>query len=260
MENGDVQGSGNFAPAPVNTPSPAPQVAPEGERSFRQSEVNEMIGRAKSEAIERFKRETSQASHANQSNQPQYTPPAQQQTYVPQQQTHAVVPEDQMRRLAAEEIQRSRTEWQQESQNKAQEDDAKRIASEFFTKIESGEGGRPAFEKALSESGLDLRSIPFHVQLSNMVDNTRDVMLELVKNPTKIGTIQNLIDIDLRAGRNPVLALAEMKRLSQSIKDNAQGANYKSPNDPLHQMRPSNAGTDKNGPLEIADYKRRYKV
>jgi hypothetical protein len=105
-----------------------------------------------------------------------------------------------------------------------------------------------------------LGAIPYHVQLANKVDNTREVMVELMKNPTKIGAIQNLIDIDLRAGRHPTLAMAEITRLSESIKANQKGAKYQSPNEPLSQLRPSNAGAGNNGPLSVADYKRKYRI
>ena len=93
-----------------------------------------------------------------------------------------------------------------------------------------------------------------------MVENTRDVMVELVNNPSKIGTIQNLIDIDLRAGRQPNLALAEMKRLSTALKANSKATQFRPPNDPLSQMQPSNAGTDNKGALTVSDYRRKYKV
>ena len=102
---------------------------------------------------------------------------------------------------------------------------------------------------------VDLRSIPYHVQLANMVDNTAEVMYELAKNPSKIGAIQTLIEIDTKAGRHPKLALAEMKRLSESIKVNSKGSKYQPPNEPLSQMRPSNAGTGNQGDRSVRDYK-----
>jgi len=261
MVNGEAQGSSNFAPAPVSTPSstPAPSAPAESERTFRQSEVNDLVGRAKSEAIERYKRDTSVASH---SYQPQQQPQGYQQPYQPQyqapQQPQGVTSEDHVRKLAAEETQRLREQWITESRVQAQEQDAQRIASEFFTKLEAGKSNLQDFDKVMGE--VDLRSIPYHVQLANMVDNTAEVMYELAKNPAKIGAIQNLIDIDVRAGRHPKLALAEVKRLSQSIKDNATGSKYQAPNDPLRQMPPSNAGTGNQGALSVKDYKAKYRI
>jgi len=259
MDNG-VQSSSNFAPAPVNSPSQAPSAPTESERTFRQSEVNDLVGRAKSEAIDRYKRESSMASHnSSQQQQQTYQQPYQPQYQAPQPQQQGVSQDD-VRRLAAEEAQRLRQEWIQDSHRNAQQQDAERIATEFYSKVGLGEGGMAAFEKAIGESGINLGAIPYHVQLANTVDNTRDVMLELAANPSKIGQLQSLIDIDLRAGRTPTLAMAEMKRLSQSIKDNASAKKFQAPNNPLGQLPPSNAGTGKDGALTTADYKRKYKV
>jgi hypothetical protein len=255
---GDGQNLSNFAPA---APSPAPQVqtpapASADERTFRQSEVNDLVGRAKAEAIERYKRDTSMSSHQTYQTPPSHAPAAPiTHAYAPP--ANAALSESQVRQLAAEESQRMRNDWITENHRSQQEQEAKRIASEFFTKLDAGKANLPDFDKVMSK--VDLRTIPDHVQLANMVDNTAAVMYELINNPVKIGQIQNLIDIDQRAGRTPALALAEMQRISQSIKDNAKGANFKAPNEPLSRLHPSTAGTD-TGALGVADYKRRYKV
>ncbi len=263
MVNGEGQGSSNFAPAtPVNTPSSTPSAPVESERTFKQSEVNELVGRAKHEAIERYKNEGSMANRQQPSQQQSYQPQqgyGQQPQYQPQQ-PNAALDDERVKKLAAEETQRLRNEWIEENRRNVEAQDAQRIASEFFTKVGAGEGGIAGFEKVVTESGVDLRSIPYHVQLSNQVDNTREVMTELLKNPSKIGAIQNLIDIDLRAGRHPNLALAEIKRLSESLKTNQQAANFKSPNDPLRQLPPSNAASDNKGAMSVSDYKRKYRV
>lgn len=268
MANGEGQSASNFAPATPNTSStppaaqPAAQPAGNEERTFKQSEVNELVGRAKHEAIERYKSEGSMANRHVPQQQP-YTPPqgnGQQQQYQSQPPQMQGKSEDEIRKLAAEETQRLRNEWIEENRRNAEAQDAQRIASEFFTKVGAGEGGIAAFEKTVTESGVDLRSIPYHVQLANKVDNTREVMEELLKNPSKIGAIQNLIDIDLRAGRTPNLAMAEIKRMSESIKTNQSASKFKSPNDPLRQLPPSNAASDNKGAMSVSDYKRKYRV
>jgi|SRR6267154_3399361 len=262
MVNGEGQGSSNFASIPVNTPTTPTQSAPvEAERTFKQSEVNDLVGRAKSEAIERYKRDTSVASHNNyQPQQQQYAPQQNPQGNMqqPYQSGNDAQSEERIRRMAAEETQRLRNEWIQESHRNAEEQNAQRIASEFFTKLDAGKGKIENFDKVMAD--LDLRSIPYHVQLASTMDNTAEIMFELASNPTKIGSLQTLIDIDMRAGRQPKLAMAEMKRLSDSIKANQQASNFRSPNEPLSQLRPSNAGTDNNRALGVADYKRKYRV
>lgn len=257
LGNGEGQSSSNFAPSAPAQPSSAPAQAPveHRERTFTQSEVNDLIGRAKNEAVERHRRDTAMASHQQpQSHQPNYG------YQPPQQQQQQGMSEQEYRRIAAEEANRLRNEQAEESRRQGEEQSAQRIANEFFSKVAAGEGGVQAFDSLVNDSGVDLRTIPYHVQLANMVDNTREVMVELLKNPSKLGQLQGLIDIDLRAGRQPRLALAEMKKLSDSIKLNADAANFKSPNEPLSQMRPSNAGTGNQGPLAVKDYKAKYRV
>lgn len=259
MVNGEGQSFDNSsAVVPVSTPSSTPSQASE-ERTFKQSEVNDLVGRAKSEAIDRYKRDTSMSSHnTNRGEQPYQSQQGYQQpSYQPQQPS---LTQDDVKRVAQEEAKRSREEWIQDQRRNAEEQSASKIASEFFTKVGAGDGGIREFENIVAESGIELRSIPYHVQLANMVDNTKEVMVELLKNPMKVGAIQNLIDIDIRAGRQPNLALSEIKKLSESIKMNQNAGRFQSPNEPLSQLRPSNAGTGNQGALGVADYKRKYRV
>lgn len=253
MVNGEAinfeTSSSNEAPVsqPVNNTA--------SERTFRQSEVNDIVGRAKHEAIERFKRESSVESRNSYQQPVNYQNNAQ--AFDPR---FNGMSEQEFRRMAAEEAQRAREEWALDQQRTAEEQNAQRIANEFFTKVGTGDGGLQEFQKKVADAGVDLRAIPYHVQLANMVDNTRDVMNELIDNPMKIGEIQNLIDIDLRAGSQPKLALKAIQRISESIKQNQSASKYRPANEPLSQLRPSNAGTDRPGALSVADYKAKYRV
>lgn len=250
MVNVEGTAGGLSEPSLTSSGTPSYEAPVEQERTFRQSEVNDLIGRVKAEAVERYKRDSSRASHQSQPN-----------AYQPVQQTSQYngMSENEFRRLAAEEAQKIKSELASESQRNMEEQHANRIASEFFSKV-SVDDGKESFEKILNDSGIDLRTIPYHVQLANMVENTKEVMVDLINNPVKLGAIQNLIDIDLRAGRQPNMALREMKRLSDAIKSNKNASSYVPPNDPLSQMHPSNAGTDNKGALTAADYRRKYKV
>ncbi len=243
MEQGSVQSFDNSNNSvPVSSPSPAPQApATSEERTFRQHEVNDLIGRAKSEAVERFKRESSLASH--------------QQQHQPSQinaQTTAGLSHDEVRRMAAEEAQRLRDQWIEEANVKSQQQDAQRIAGEFFQKIDAGKSKYQDYDSVMKD--VDFGAIPHIVQVANMMENTADVMYELGKNPGKIGIIQQLLNI------SPSLAMAEMKKLSQSIKDNSEAQSFRHPNEPLSQLRPSNQGMDNKGALNVSDYKRKYLV
>lgn len=248
LANGQGTEFQTSAPAAPVTPSSTPSQAPTDERTFRQSEVNDIASRRANEAVERYKRETSIASHST----PNQAAPSQ------QHQQHNGMSESEYRRLAAEEASRLRNEWVQDAQRSSQEQDAQRVAKEFLGKIEAGKSKYPDFEKKIAEIGFG--NYPHVVQLANMVDNTEDVVNELAENPSKIGMIQNLVDQALRAGISPNLALMEMRKLSESLKKNQEAGKFRAPNEPLSQLRPSNAGMGNAGPLTAADYRRKYKV
>lgn len=242
MVNGESQSLNNSAGLPDLTSS-QPTSTVSDERTFKQSEVNDIVGRAKHEAVDRYRRDQTQQYQPTQ----QYSQPQ----VVPQNPHYVGMSPEEVKRLTAEEIQRSRNEWVAEAHRSAQEQEAQRIATDFFTKLEAGKGKFNDFDKVIKE--VEFAAIPNIVHLANQVDNTAEVMYELANNPAKIASIHQLVSI------SPKLALSEMMRLSQSIKDNEQAANYRSPNEPLSQLRPSNTSTG-NGALTVSDFRKKYKV
>jgi len=237
---GSNEGQDTQVPAtPVNIPQEAQsnnEAATSGERLFKQQEVNEIVGRVRREAAERNQRREPPVNAGNDSQAQVASQP---------------LSNDDFRRIAAEEAHRLMEKSREDAYRSAQEQEAQRIADEFFTKLETGKAKYQDFDKVMGE--VELKAIPHIVQLANMVDNTPDVMYELASNPTKIAAIQQLIQI------SPKLAYAEINKLSQSIKANEQAANTKLPNKPLSQMRPSATGTD-SGALSISDLRKKYRV
>lgn len=240
MQEGTQGEVSNFATPSIEESSTTVVNTPV-ERTFKQSEVNELIGRAKNEAVERFKRDPSRSASQ-----------AQQHDHHAQSIQNQFLSHDEVRRLAAEETQRLRQEWSEESQRNAKQQDANRIASEFFQKIDSGKAKYDDFDTVTQD--VNFGNIANTVALATQFDNTADIMYELSKNPTKIGSLESLMLID------PKLAMVEMRRLSNSLKSNEEAGKFNSPNEPLSQMRPTKAGAEKSGPLTAADYRRRYKV
>lgn len=217
--------------------TPSPSIAQE-EKVFKQQELNDIVRREKAEAVERYKR--SQDASKPQASQPLH-----------QQHLEQLQSEENIRRMAAEEAQRLRNEWVQEAQRTAHEQEAQRITTDFLTKLEAGKGKYEDYDQVLGD--FEFSAIPHVVQLAALVDNTADIMYDLAKNPTKIGNLQQLLQI------SPKLAYSEMQRLSKSLKDNENVANMKQSNPPLSQMKPSNTGTD-NGVMSVSDYRKKYKV
>lgn len=212
------------------------------EKMLRQSEVNEIVGRAKqdaaSRAVEQYKR----------SNESQYS--------QQQQSPHASesMSEDRIRKMAGEEAQRLRDQWIQETQTRSETENAQRIVKNFYDKIAAGKEKYEDFERVTGD--VDLSRFPNTVHmLAEMVDNPHDILYELSRNRAK------LAQLEMAAREFPQEALYDLKRLSESIKSNEAVSNYKTPNAPLSQQRPSNIGTDSRGSaLSMRDLKSKYRA
>ena len=210
------------------------------ERLFKQSELNEIVGRAKHDAVESFKRQQ-QSQYAQQAPQSSQT------------QSSKSLSEDDVKRLTGEELSRQRNEWTREAQEKADADIAQRIVNSYKEKIAPGKEKYEDFEAVTNN--VDMRYYPNVVQLlAEYVDNSHDVIYELAKNRTK------LYQLESTCGHNPQDAIYEIKRLSDSIKANESSSQMKHANSPLSQQRPSNTGTDSGGTLSMKDLKRKYKA
>ena len=248
MDQGSASAMDNSSSAPVESAepvqsSPAP-VNDNAERRFTQSDVNDIVGKVRSEARQR--------TPVNQGSAPDYQPQQQQYHSETNPNPGYGQSQDNMRQMMGEEFDRRTQEWAQQSQHAQQQQEAERVAQDFFTKIEAGKGDYPDFEEQMRD--FEYGAIPDVVQLATQMDNTAAIMYELKKNPSNIGILKQLTDI------SPNLALAEMKNLSNSIKQNSGAQNYSAPNEPLSQMRASNQGMDSKGALTVADYKAKYRI
>lgn len=210
------------------------------ERTFKQSELNEIVGRAKHEAVESFKRQQQNqyAQQNQQSSQAQYS---------------RTLSEDDVKRLTSEELARQRDQWTREAQEKADAEVAQRIVNNYKEKIAPGKEKYEDFEAVTSN--VDMRYYPNVVQLlAEYVDNSHDVLYDLAKHRTKLSQIEQL------CSHNPQDAIYEVKRLAESIKANESASQMKHANSPLSQQRPSNIGTDSGSTLSMKDLKRKYKA
>lgn len=219
----------NSAPVESSTPT---------EKMLRQSEVNDIVGRAKQEAaskaVENYRRSQQES--------------APQQSY-----SNQGLSEDSIRRLAGEEAQRLRNEWVSEARTQAEADAAKRIVKNFYDKVAAGKDKYDDFEKVTGD--IELSRFPNTVQmLAEHVDNSHDVLYELSKNRAKMA------QIEMTAREYPQEALHDLRRLAESIKSNESVSNRRTPNAPLSQQRPSNVGTDSGSTLSMRDLKAKYKV
>jgi hypothetical protein len=242
MEETQGTSQGQDTSAPVSsapsTSAPAPQTS--DERTFKQSEVSGLVSRAKHEAVESYRRQ--------QQEQPQYI----EQKYG-QNPTQPNTPDDRIRQVAAEEAKRHFETVRQEAYQRSQDEMAQRTVQNFRNKVQAGKDKYQDFDK-IAPSEETLGSYPNVVQLlGDYVDNSGDILYHLGQDLTKMELIESM------AMRSPQAAIKHMQKLSQSLKDNDAASKVRLPNEPLHQMRPSNTGTD-SGAMSVRDYRNKYRV
>jgi hypothetical protein len=239
----DIPSSEPSSPVQQSTSS-VTNAAPE-ERSFRQSEVNEIVKRAKNDAVDTYRRINAE--------QPQYA----QQKYgspAPNQdsQTHGQFDENTYRRIASEEAKRHLEEVKQDALRTSQDESAKRTVQNFFAKTGKGREKYQDFDQVTGD--VDLGRFPNVVQLlGEFVENSDDVFYELAKDRTKMAMLEQLTNM------SPNDAIVQVKRMSKSIQDNQAALKIRYPNEPLSQLRPSNTGTETTA-LSVSDYRKKYKV
>lgn len=122
------------------------------------------------------------------------------------------------------------------------------IANDFAQKIPNARVKYQDFDQKLDQIG-GFNSISHLIPAINALDNAPDIVYELANNPSKIGNITQLAHI------NPQLALAELHKLSQSLKRNDEAKSQRYPDEPLSQLNHSNTGKD-SGSNTISDFKK----
>ena len=248
--NGMSQGQDTAVSSPGLTQATggAPQATPSHpeERVFKQNDVNEIVKRAKLDAVEGYKRlQSEQPNYAQQkygdAGQPPNNPTSQSQSST----------ESEIRRVAAEEAQRLRDQWTQDARSKAEAEYAQRTVQNFWNKLAPGKEKYQDFDTVTGD--IEFARFPNVVQLlAEHVDNAHDVLYELGNDRIKMSNLEQL------ANTSPKDAIVQMRRLSQSLKDNEEARKTKIPNEPLSQITPTNTGTD-NGVMSVRDFRRKYR-
>ena len=206
------------------------------ERLYKESEVNDIIGKKKHHAYQKGK------ADALAELQGQQTPDG----------AHGGIPQgasqEQIRQMIAEE-QAKQQQLMQQHQHQQQLD---MIHDDFYTRVGQGAAKYPDFKEVITPLLMSGKQVPPEiVLLANSVDNTADVIYDLAKNPQKIGNF-------LQLARDPStqhLAAEAIQGLSKSIKQNELAQNTKNAPEPLSQLKPSYTGTD-NGSYSVSDFKK----
>ncbi len=121
----------------------------------------------------------------------------------------------------------------------------------FVNKMQAAEARHPGLEAKLND--LDYSTLAPIVTMANDMENTADIMKELVDNPMKMGNLLTLMYTQ------PKLAQKAMHDLSTSIKTNQEAlAQDAQARDPMSQLKPSSAGAD-NGAMSVSDFKKMFR-
>lgn len=211
---------------------------------FNKHQVNDVVYRERARAYEKGKRDKememqsmmsqSQDAPANPSQTPQSIGGMQQLT------------PDQIKQLISQEAPKA-------IQDHVQKLQVHQVATSFANKMEAAEAKYPGLRAQLNE--LDYSTIAPVIKMVNEMDNSADVMKELLDNPMKMGNLTTLVF------SQPKLAEKAVQSLSNSVKQNeaAKQANGNQAQEPLSPINPSaNAGMD-NGQRTVSDFRKLFR-
>jgi hypothetical protein len=217
------------------------------EKMIPQSEVNRIVQSATERVRDKTRRELQQIA------------PAQADNYLAQQPAqNATVPvfdETKMRQIAAEEAQKRQDEKDQYYHKQLQLQQGQKMANDYIARTESNKHKYPDYDKVVGEfieklpgGYADIADI---VGMSSGFEDPAGITYELAKNPVKIGLIRQAYQV------SPNIGLAEMQRLSESIRINNDAQRVKLPNDPLGHIKPSPVNTD-SGKMTVSAFRKAF--
>lgn len=210
------------------------------EKTFVQSEVNEMIRHSNARVAEKARREALEGIQSVQPNQTSQVSPTN--TVA----SNTVTPEH-LERMVSETVEKKQKELLETHNRQTQEQQAYQVANDFVSKMQAGKTNYDDFDSVVSD--LDFSTMGPIVHSIKDMDNVADVIYDLAQNPMKLGSLNNLL------ATQPAKARAEIKKLSDSIKSNQAAKQQKQANEPLSRVQPSPIGTD-NGSKSVSDYRK----
>lgn len=216
------------------------EAEPIAEKMLTQSEVNELVGRIKKET----KLKTYEKAKRDIMAELQQQAPTEPQQVVSQQANQSMggmptYTAEQIKQMVAEQTAQQMQAIKQQQEQEMLQQHFNRVVGSFASKIEAAKSKYPDIEDKLAS--LDLRSIAPIIEYANDVDNTADVMMDLIDNPHKIGSLLANHSV------NRDLARKTMSQISSSIKHNEAAKNTRLPGDPIQSIHSSATQTGKVG-------------
>ncbi len=215
-------------------------------KAYDSNTVSKIVKREQQKAYERGKREALMELQQQQEQQQpaQAAVPMQQ----PQQQSLGGMPqmsEDDIRRIISEQTPQFLQEQAQQFKNQ-------QTVDSFVNKMRAAEERYPGIEERLNDLNFD--SLAPVVQMANDMENTADIMNELLENPMKMGNLVTLMYTQ------PRLAQKAMFDLSNSIKQNQEAMQEMNQSrEPLSQLKPSSKAGIDNSKMTVSDFRKMFK-
>lgn len=206
--------------------------------------VSKIIERERLKAFDKGKREA--LMELQQQQAPQDAAPAQQ-AQAPQQLGG-------MPQMSAADIERMIAEKApQMLQDHVNQMQQKQTVDSFVNKMVAAEAKYPGLEAKLND--LDYSTMAPLVSMANDMENTADIMKELLDNPMKMGNLMTLMYAQ------PKMAQKAMMDLSNSIKTNQDAlAQEKQAQDPMSQLKPSTSAGMDNSAMSVSDFRKMFRT
>jgi len=237
----EIENQGEVAPV-----EQAQESAPDDNSPLARDVVSKIVERERKKAYEKGQKDALMQSQqepvpqAPQASQPAMQPQGQQSLGGMQQLSPADI-----ERMIAEKAPQLLHEHVQNLKNE-------HTINSFVSKMQAAEQKHPGLEAKLNE--LDYSQMAPLVHLANDMENTGDIMKELVDNPMKLANMMAL------AQMQPGIAKRQMMELSNSIKTNQEAlAQEKQAQDPMAQLKPSSSAGMDNGTMSVTDFRKMFR-
>lgn len=232
----------------VNPDVQEQEVAPNDDMQtpvFNRIQVADVVKREKQKAFEKGRLAAMQELQAQQQQAPEQAPQASSLGGMQQ------FSQADIERMIQEQATRA---TQEHIQNQLAELKQQQMVNSFVQKMQVAEQQYPGLEQELNQLNYNDPRIHSFIGMVNDMENTGDIMKEVLDNPHKLSQI--LSDIQ----NQPYLAMKNLQKLSGSIKQNqAAKVEEAQARDPYSQLKPSvNAGMD-NGDMTVADFRKMFK-
>jgi hypothetical protein len=214
--------------------------APQQEKMLSQNDVNSMIAGAKRKAYDK-------GLEVGRSNQGQPT----QQPIANN--TGAGLGESQISSMIESKMAEMAKQQQENLVMQNNRDQANRIVADLTSKMEAAKQNIPDYEEAMS-SVNNFNDVPAILASVHTLDNAGEVLHHLAKNPKDIPVL------DALARGIPGAATAELKKISDRLKQNENGKKSAYAPEPISQIETNiRDGIGSGTPQSIADFKNIYR-